>query len=67
MTGHPPISKHKKYPPLTLPVILAWDRGRPEGRSPIGWKLLTILPAESLDAALEKLQWYSQRSKAEIS
>ncbi|MEZ6070592.1 MAG: IS4 family transposase [Pirellulales bacterium] len=65
MTVHPPIGKHKKYPPLTLTVIHAWERGTPEGRKAICWKLLTDLPVESRDAAIEKLQWYSQRWKIE--
>jgi hypothetical protein len=63
MTVHPPIGKHKKYPPLSLTVIHAWERGKPEGRQAICWKLLTDLPVEDLDAAIEKLQWYSQRWK----
>ena len=54
MTVHPPIGKHKKYPPLSLTVIHAWERGKPEGRKPICWKLLTDLPVEDLDSAIEK-------------
>lgn len=49
MTVHPPIGKHTKYPPLLLTVIHAWERGKPQGRKPICWKLLTDLPVESLD------------------
>lgn len=65
MTVHPPIGKHKKYPPLTLTVIHAWERGKPEGRKAICWKLLTDLPVENLESAIEKLAWYSQRWKVE--
>ena len=65
MTVHPPIGKHKTYPPLTLTVIHAWERGKPKGRTPIRWKLLTDLPVESLESAIEKLAWYSQRWKIE--
>ena len=65
MTVHPPIGKHKTYPPLSLTVIHAWERGQPEGRKPICWKLLTDLPVESLESAIEKLEWYSQRWKIE--
>jgi len=43
MTVHPPIGKHKKYPPLLLTVIHAWERGKPKGRKPIYWKLLLML------------------------
>jgi hypothetical protein len=65
MTVHPPIGKHKKYPPLSLTVIHAWERGKPEERKPICWKLLTDLPVESLESAIEKVGWYSQRWKVE--
>ncbi len=70
MTVRPPIGKHKRYPPLTLTVIHAWERGKPkrqkpEGREPICWKLLTDLPVESLASAIEKVDWYAQRWKIE--
>jgi hypothetical protein len=65
MIVHPPIGKHKKYPPLLLTVIHAWERGKPEDRKPICWKLLTDLPVEDLDSAIEKVVWYSQRWKIE--
>ncbi|MDZ4657211.1 MAG: IS4 family transposase [Bythopirellula sp.] len=65
MTVHPPIGKHKKYSPLTLTIIHAWERGKPKGRKPISWKLLTDLPVEDLESAIEKVQWYSQRWKIE--
>jgi Transposase DNA-binding/Transposase Tn5 dimerisation domain len=65
MTVHPPIGKHKKYPPLSLTVIHAWERGKPKGRKPICWKLLTNLPVENVESAIEKVDWYSQRWKVE--
>ena len=65
MTVHPPIGKHKQYGPLSLTVIHAWERGKPEGRKPICWKLLTDLPVDDLDSAIEKVNWYSQRWKIE--
>jgi hypothetical protein len=65
MTVHPPIGKHTKYPPLSLTVIHAWERGKPEGRKPICWKLLTDLPVEDLESAIEKVDWYAQRWKIE--
>jgi len=65
MTVHPPIGKHKKYPPLSLTVIHAWERGAPKGRKPIYWKLLTDLPVEDLECAIEKINWYAQRWKIE--
>jgi hypothetical protein len=65
MTVHPPIGKHTKYPPLSRTVIHAWERGKPEGRKPICWKLLTDLPVDNLESAIEKVEWYSQRWKIE--
>ncbi|REJ65902.1 MAG: IS4 family transposase [Planctomycetota bacterium] len=65
MTVHPPIGKHKKYPSLSLTVIHAWERGKPKGRKSICWKLLTDLPVDDLESAIEKVEWYSQRWKIE--
>lgn len=65
MTVHPPIGKHKKYSPLSLTAIHAWERNKPKGRKPICWKLLTDLPVDDLEAAIEKVEWYSQRWKIE--
>jgi hypothetical protein len=65
MTVHPPIGKHQDYPPLPLTVIHAWERGEPEGRKAICWKLLTDLLVASLASAVEKLDWYAQRWKIE--
>jgi hypothetical protein len=65
MTVHPPIGKHRKYPPLSLTVIHAWERGKPKGRQRIYWKLLTNLPVENVASAIEKLDWYAQRWKIE--
>jgi len=65
MTVHPPIGKHKRYPTLSLTVIHAHERGTPQGRDPIQWKLLTNLPVDDLSSAIEKLEWYAQRWKIE--
>ena len=65
MTVHPPVGKQKRYPPLSLTVIHAHERGTPEGREPIRWDLLTDLPVEDLAAAVEKLDWYALRWKLE--
>ena len=65
MTVHPPVGKQKRYPPLSLTVIHAHERGTPEGREPIRWDLLTDLPVKDLAAAVEKLDWYALRWKLE--
>jgi len=65
MTIHPPIGKQRRYPALSLTVIYAQERGKPAGRKPICWKLLTDLPVPNLAAAIEKLNWYAMRWKVE--
>ena len=65
VTVHPPVSKRKRYGPLSLSVIHAHERGAPAGREPIRWKLLTDLAVENLAGAVEKLNWYASRWKLE--
>ncbi len=66
MTVYPPIGKQRRYPELLPTVIHAHERGAPAGREPIRWKLLTNLPVDDLPSAIEKLDWYTQRRKAEV-
>ena len=65
MTIHPPTGKKKGYPSQKLTVIHACECGKPTGRKPIHWKLLTNLPVNDLNSAIEKLDWYAQRWKIE--
>jgi hypothetical protein len=62
----PPIGKEKRYGDLTLTVIHAIERGKPEGRDPIEWKLITNLPVTNKAEAIEKLDWYALRWKIEM-
>jgi hypothetical protein len=61
----PPIGKHKQYPELLLTIIHAQERGTPQRREKIDWKLITNLPVRSRQEAIEKLKWYSMRWKIE--
>lgn len=61
----PPKGKQKQYPDLTLSVIHATERGDPQGRDKIDWKLITDLPVRSRAEAIEKIVWYAQRWKIE--
>ena len=61
----PPIGKQSRYPELELTVLQATERGKPKGREPIEWKLITDLPVTSRTSAIEKLQWYAMRWKIE--
>jgi len=61
----PPIGKQKRYPELMLTVIYAQENETPEGRERIDWKLITDLPINSNEQAIEKLHWYASRWKIE--
>jgi hypothetical protein len=62
----PPIGKQSRYPELELTVLHATERGKPRGRDPIDWKLITNLPVISRAQAIEKLQWYALRWRIEV-
>ena len=64
MTIRPPIAKQKRYPALMLTVLHAREPEEPVGRPRIDWKLITDLPVDGHDAAVEKLQWYAMRCVA---
>ena len=61
----PPLYKQGRYPALELTVLHATERGKPSGREPINWKLITNLRITSRAQAIEKLQWYALRWKIE--
>jgi len=61
----PPIGKQSRYPQLDLTVLHATERGKPKGRAPIVWKLITDLTVNSRASAIEKLSWYAMRWKIE--
>ncbi|WP_287331978.1 hypothetical protein [Mesorhizobium sp.] len=62
----PPIGKKKHCRPQVLTYIHALELDPPAGRSPIDWKLVTNLPVGDIAAAVEKLDWYALRWKAEV-
>lgn len=62
----PPVAKQKEYHPIELTVIYAQERGSPRNRDRIDWRLLTDLPVETPEQAVEKLHWYALRWKIEI-
>ena len=61
----PPRAKQSHYAPIKLTVLHATERGKPKGRDPIDWKLITDLPVTSRASAIEKLRWYALRWKIE--
>lgn len=63
-----PSTNHKKpssLPNLSLYLVLVEEKSPPEGVEPIRWLLLTTLPVQSLEQAVEKIKWYKQRWKIE--
>ena len=61
----PPLYKQRRYPALELTVLHATERGKPRGRDPIDWKLITNLSVTSRAEAIQKLHWYALRWKTE--
>jgi len=47
-------------------VIHVEERGTPRNREKIDWKLITDLPIQSRNDAIEKLDWYALRWKIEV-
>ena len=62
----PPIGKQAAYPELELTVVHARETSKPRLRERIQWKLLTNLPVQTLEDALEKIRWYALRWKIEL-
>lgn len=62
---HPPVGMSKHHPPHLLTVIHATERGTPIGRPPIAWKLITNVPVDTPEEAIEKLHWYALRWRIE--
>jgi hypothetical protein len=62
----PPVGKQKRYSPQVLVYIHALELDPPPDRPPIDWKLVTNLPVADLVGAVEKLDWYALRWKAEV-
>ena len=61
-----PLTKQKRYPTLVLTLLHAREPQEPVGRPRIDWKLITNLPIDSHDDAVEKLRWYAMRWKIEV-
>jgi len=61
----PPRAKQSRYEPIQVTILHATERGKPKGRDPIDWKLITDLPVTSRASAIEKLRWYALRWRIE--
>jgi len=47
-------------------AVLAKEEEAPKGVKPLEWMLLSTLPVESFEQAIEKLQWYARRWTIEV-
>jgi hypothetical protein len=65
VTLRPPCLKEDQ-PPLTLWAVEAREEHPPPGAKPVCWRLLTTLPVETVEAAVEKVRWYAQRWQIEV-
>ena len=62
----PSIDKQKKYSSVMVTVIDAMEHKCPKDREPIFWRLITDLEVNTIEAAIEKIEWYQQRWKIEV-
>ena len=47
-------------------AVLAHEQDAPAGVTPLEWMLLTTLPVDSFEQAIEKLHWYTRRWTIEV-
>ena len=50
-----------KRPPVGLTFVVVEEINPPRGEKPVRWLLATTLPVESLEDALQYVQWYAYR------
>jgi hypothetical protein len=55
----------QKFPDISLWAVLAQEKTAAV-KEPVEWLLLTSLPVNTVDDALEKLQWYTRRWGIEV-
>lgn len=60
------VNKDGELPMLEMSAIMAIERNPPAGSEPLCWVLLTDLPVNTLDDAIEKVKWYTVRWQIEL-
>jgi len=65
VTLRPPCLKADQ-PALSLWAVEAREARPPKGATRLCWRLLTTLPVETIEAAVEKVRWYAQRWQIEV-
>lgn len=57
---------HRDQSPIPVWAVLARETQTPAGVKPLEWLLLTTLPVECFEQAIEKLSWYTRRWGIEV-
>jgi hypothetical protein len=66
LTLEAPYRPGKRLPNVEVTALLAQEDSPPPGEEPITWLLLTSLPVDRAEQAIETLQWYLCRWQVEI-
>ncbi len=61
-----PARPDRTLPEVSVTALLASEINPPPGEAPLRWLLLTNLPVENAEQALEKLSWYLCRWQVEV-
>jgi hypothetical protein len=61
----PPKGK-SNLPNIPVWAVLAREENAPKDAEPIDWLVITTIKVETLDEAIEKLQWYARRWTIEV-
>jgi hypothetical protein len=61
-----PARPDRTLPDVTVTALLASEPHPPAGEDPLDWLLLTNLPVETAEQAIEKLSWYLCRWQIEV-
>jgi hypothetical protein len=63
---HAPITPaHKDKQPISLSIVHILEESPPEGQKAVEWFLLTTMPVNSLEDAIECVRWYRLRWRIE--
>lgn len=57
--------KPRDLPPVEVTMIYAYENTKPQGQPKLEWKLVTNLEVNTLEQAIEKIDWYAMRWKIE--
>jgi len=67
VTINPPHKRAKsRYKPLQLWFVFAHEEECPNDADSISWMLLTTMPVDDFDNAVEKIEWYTRRWMIEL-